>query len=163
MPSSDTIEEVVDSAFGTLTIGTEGQARFVGSFAGSEYLREAGGGVEDEGEASTNAEQGDNSTRSESRNRRNEASLAVAGEGGMFTPPSSANNPNGSFPAIQPRPTRRSAISPYASGGLALADSFMAGGVGAIYDIEGLRRELPDWETEGRELCESYWENVNWM
>lgn len=32
---------MVDSAFGTLTIGRGGEARFVGSFAGSEYLKEA--------------------------------------------------------------------------------------------------------------------------
>ncbi|KAI9636195.1 fungal-specific transcription factor domain-containing protein, partial [Dioszegia hungarica] len=32
-------EDVVDSAFGTLTIGRSGESRFVGSFAGSEYLR----------------------------------------------------------------------------------------------------------------------------
>lgn len=30
-------------AFGTLKIGTEGEAHFIGSFAGSEYLREEGG------------------------------------------------------------------------------------------------------------------------
>jgi hypothetical protein len=33
-------EDMVDGAYGTLTIGAEGEARFVGSFAGSEYLRE---------------------------------------------------------------------------------------------------------------------------
>jgi hypothetical protein len=54
-------------------------------------------------------------------------------------------------------------ISPYAAGGLALADSFLPGGVGAIYDVEALRQQLPDWETEAQGLYNSYWENVNWM
>lgn len=51
----------------------------------------------------------------------------------------------------------------YAEGGLALQDSFIAGGVGSVYDLEALRAELPDWETEGQRLCESYWDNVSWM
>jgi len=35
-------EEIVESTFGTLTIGSAGEARFVGSFAGSQYLGEEG-------------------------------------------------------------------------------------------------------------------------
>lgn len=31
---------------------------------------------------------------------------------------------------------------------------------GAFWDM---RQRLPDWETEGRQLIEQYWENVNWM
>ena len=33
-------DDMADGAFGTLTIGTGGEARFVGSSAGSEYLRD---------------------------------------------------------------------------------------------------------------------------
>lgn len=51
----------------------------------------------------------------------------------------------------------------YAEGGLALQDSFVAGGVGSVYDLDALRVQLPDWEMEGRRLCDSYWDNVNWM
>jgi hypothetical protein len=36
MPEED---EILDGGLGTLTISSEGEARFVGSFAGSEYLR----------------------------------------------------------------------------------------------------------------------------
>ncbi|ORY28500.1 fungal-specific transcription factor domain-domain-containing protein [Naematelia encephala] len=46
-PSSVDEDNVVDGAYGTLTLGAEGGARYVGSFAGSAYLRdqdeEAGG------------------------------------------------------------------------------------------------------------------------
>jgi hypothetical protein len=39
----------------------------------------------------------------------------------------------------------------------------MIGGKGIGGDVEGLRKRLPVWETEGKVLVESYWENVNWM
>lgn len=51
MPEGDH-DDVVDSAFGTLTLGKGGQSRFVGSFAGSEYLRDTlGEGETGEGTA----------------------------------------------------------------------------------------------------------------
>jgi hypothetical protein len=116
-------EEVVESTFGTLTIGSAGEARFVGSFAGSQYLGE-------EGEEK---------------------------QGQLPTPPPSSGN------GFQIPPIHQSQSAEYAKGGLALQDSLLAGGVGSVYDLDGLRRQLPHWETEGKALCESYWENVNWM
>lgn len=46
-------EDAVHSAFGTLTIGQDGHARFVGSFAGSEYLRSRPGGTDEVRDAMT--------------------------------------------------------------------------------------------------------------
>lgn len=40
-------DDVVDSAFGTLTLGRGGHARYMGSFAGSEYLRDGRGEGDD--------------------------------------------------------------------------------------------------------------------
>lgn len=134
-------EEVVESTFGTLTIGDAGEARFVGSFAGSEYLRDGEeGGQRDNGNGSGHA------NRSGGTNGR------------LPTPPPTSVE---GFQVPQQRPIQQPAT--YAEGGLALQDSFIAGGVGSIYDLEALRRELPDWENEGRRICESYWDNVNWM
>jgi hypothetical protein len=115
-------EEIVESTFGTLTIGSAGEARFVGSFAGSEYLRDG----EDKHDH-------------------------------LPTPPPTSID---SFD-IPSRPQPPAAT--YAEGGIALQDSLIAGGVGAFYDLHALRRELPDWEAEGESLCNSYWDNVNWM
>jgi hypothetical protein len=134
----DEEDDTVDSAFGTLTIGTEGQARFVGSFAGSEYLR-----VEADSEGGS-----DRSSPAQSGARFGEARLA--------TPPASAR---GEFPRLATAPTRAA----YAEGGVALLDSLLPGGAGVVDDIERLREQLPDWEREGRELVASYWDNVNWM
>lgn len=165
-------DDVVDSAFGTLTIGTEGRAKFVGSFAGSEYLREnaneLGGGmvVEDGG-----ARVGENGAQTEPRDSQQLVMSTHNYHQGFPTPPPSANNllnGSGNFSINQQARDgysilRQPMISPYAAGGIALSDSFIAGGVGAMYDLEALRRELPDWQSEGKALCESYWENVNWM
>lgn len=120
-------EELVESTFGTLTIGDAGEARFVGSFAGSEYLRDG-----------------------EDGNR-------LSNNGRLPTPPPTSV---GGF-QVPLRQIQEPAT--YAEGGLALQDSFIAGGIGSVYDLEALRRELPDWENEGRRVCESYWDNVNWM
>lgn len=100
-------EHMVDGAFGTLTIGTEGKAKFVGSFAGSEYLGE---GEEDSGV-----------------NER------------VLTPPLTA------------------------AGGWNMRDSPSDIPSVTGLDIEELRKLLPVWNTEGKMMMESYWENVNWM
>jgi hypothetical protein len=117
-------EEVVESTFGTLTIGSAGEARFVGSFAGSQYLGDEGEGEKQEP---------------------------------FPTPPPSSTN------GFQLPPINHSQSAESAEGGLALQDSLLAGGAGSVYDLDALRRLLPDWETEGQSLCASYWENVNWM
>jgi len=136
--SEEDEDDMVDSAFGTLTIGTEGQARFVGSFAGSEYLRQTG----------------------ESQRPSPEGSPSW-GNTALETPPPSANGP---FSAHDPSTTAKRNQKPiYATGGIALADSFVAGGTGGLWDIDSLRAQLPAWEAEGRELVQSYWDNVNWM
>lgn len=125
----DQTDDVVESGFGTLTIGDSGEARFVGSFAGSEYLRDGEEGGRDS-----------------------------ANNGRLPTPPPTSVNGH-----QVPVPPQIKQTATYAEAGLALQDSFIAGGVGSVYDLEALRAELPDWETEGRRLCESYWDNVSWM
>lgn len=107
----DDEDEILDGALGTLTISGEGEARFVGSFAGSEYLRE--GEEVHEGPV----------------------------ENGLVTPPLSATAGSFDIRAIPFNPL-----------------GIVSGG-----DIDRLRTMLPDWEAEGKQLVETYWENVNWM
>ena len=108
-------DDVVDSAFGTLTLGRGGHARYMGSFAGSEYLRSRGG---EDGQ--------------DEANRRGEV---------MMTPPHATEGlPMSSIP-------------------LQMAGVQVRPGV----DVEALRRQLPDWDTEGQALVKNYWLNVNWM
>jgi hypothetical protein len=104
-------DEILEGALGTLTISGEGEARFVGSFAGSEYLRE--GDETAEGPV----------------------------ESGLVTPPASATA--GSFDF------RTTPFNPL--------------GIASRADIDYLRTMLPDWESEGKQLVETYWEHVNWM
>ena len=47
--------------------------------------------------------------------------------------------------------------------GSELLESIYDNDESATADVQGLRALLPDWETEGRQLCETYWENVGWM
>ena len=122
---------VDDGAFGTLTIGIEGEARFVGSFAGSEYLREeedVDGGI------------------ISSTDEVLQTPIVLA-----TPPPTARGDWTGSI-----RPPKA-----------AYADSAMPpmppGSRGSSQEIETLRKQLPDWELEGKALVESYWENVNWM
>jgi hypothetical protein len=133
LPAED---EIIDSAFGTLTIGTEGEAKFVGSFAGSEYLRNGDDGSEPD-------------SPMEQR-----SGMQARQMGQTATPPASATDwgKRGEGPRAA-----------YAEGGLPLMDSVIAGGGSGTYDLEVLRKKLPDWETEGKGLVESYWDNVNWM
>ncbi|KAK4683662.1 hypothetical protein P7C73_g6572, partial [Tremellales sp. Uapishka_1] len=125
-------DDVVDSAFGTLTIGVEGEARFVGSFAGSEYLKE-----EEDDQVSS-------------------PDQLLSQPAAQETPPASADDP------WTKKTTPKAA---YSESGQALHDSFLvaANGRSEMSDIEALRERLPDWEKEGRDLVECYWENVNWM
>jgi hypothetical protein len=113
---------VVDSAFGTLTIGRAGESHFVGSFAASEYHR-----------TGPAAQDGDN--------RRDEIS-------GLATPPNTGILGRG----FQVRasytgpPVPGFRISGYPD------DTGM--------DVEELRRSLPNWEAEGRDMMQNYWDNV---
>ncbi|KAL1413451.1 hypothetical protein Q8F55_001218 [Vanrija albida] len=127
-PDPDT-DDVTDGAFGTLTISAEGEAHFIGSFAGSQYLR-------DEDESAS----------------------------GPSTPSDFHSIVNAEVPGTadgteQPPRTRRPA---YADSAIALHDSFITGGA-VGYDVESLRDQLPDWDEEGRDLMDSYWDHVNWM
>ena len=90
----------------------------MGSFAGSEYLREEGEDGQD-------------------------GSAPVI----PLTPPQSATDVGNGFP----RGLGEEAFGSYIISGP------------TVYDIEALREELPDWVSEGRALCDSYWDNVNWM
>lgn len=47
VPRAEDEKDAVDSAFGRLIIGQGGHSRFVGSFAGSEYLRTRAGDVDE--------------------------------------------------------------------------------------------------------------------
>lgn len=118
-------DDRLEGGLGTLTISAEGKARFVGSFAGSEYLRE---GEDSEGS-------GDGSEDEKKR-------LGM----GLATPPPSASvlHIQSAAPASGLLKALTSRDEPF-------------------LDIETLRHKLPDWETEGRALTESYWENVDWM
>jgi hypothetical protein len=94
----------------------------VGSFAGSEYLRDDS---ERDGEVSVDGER---------------LQTPVLG---MRTPPATAGLGGWT--------------------GIAMERDSMSGIKGMSGDVEALRRLLPVWETEGKVLVESYWENVNWM
>ncbi|WVN87270.1 uncharacterized protein L203_102447 [Cryptococcus depauperatus CBS 7841] len=125
-------DDLLQGAFGTLTVGQEGQARFVGSFAGSEYLRE-GDNSEDDVPIS-------NVGVSQTAERRS----------GFMTPPATAQGQ-------WARPHEQLTLP-----GLGLHSSLFANGE-VKYDLDRLRAELPDYDLEGRNLVESYWENVNWQ
>ena len=136
---------MVESALGTLTIGVEGEAKFVGSFAGSEYLQEDNEeGDGDELRPGMKVEMGSSSGRGH--------------QGNLDTPPTSA----GVGWTRNSNRQREHGKAPYSDGAIALLDSLSPGSKGK-YDIEELRTRLPDWEEEGRALVDSYWENVNWM
>ncbi len=123
-------EDAAENTLGTLTIGSEGEARFVGSFAGSEYLRD-GEGDGGDGEY-------------------------VEDPVNLATPPFAANEQWTRQAESQPR-FAQTHIE------MGLLDSIVPGHSGSAIDIEALQDQLPEWETEGRMLVESYWENVNWM
>jgi hypothetical protein len=113
-PEFEETEQEVDGTFGTLTIGPDGHAVFVGSGAGSEFLR------------------------------RDQAIMAPltplkpAYHGSLQDTPSSA----------------RSFDNPY---------RIMPNSENPSLSFERLRDALPDWDSEGRTLCESYWDNVSWL
>ncbi|KAK8847607.1 hypothetical protein IAR55_005466 [Kwoniella newhampshirensis] len=135
-------DDVLQGSFGTLTIGQEGQAKFVGSFAGSEYLRE-GEESDDEDQAAT-----------ESNNRTSKIGQSSMQSKPMVTPPTLARSEGVDGRASQSVDDQQP--------GLGLHPSLFAGGE-VRYDLEKLRDQLPDYDLEGRALVESYWENVNWQ
>ena len=122
---------MADGAFGTLTINTGGEARFVGSFAGSEYLRD---GVYDlDGRSIV------------------DGSIELAA-------PTVIDRDQGSG-----RTQGASPKAAYRDSALIILDSIAPVAGGFVCSIDALQCQLPDWETEGRMLVDSYWENVNWM
>ncbi|WWD21698.1 hypothetical protein CI109_106184 [Kwoniella shandongensis] len=135
-------DELLQGAFGTLTIGQEGQAKFVGSFAGSEYLRDG----EESDDENGNGPEGHFSTPRSGHNTTQQNPLV--------TPPATAR---GNWAEVQ-QSLREEDQEP----GLGLHSSLFAGGE-LQYDIEQLRDQLPDYDLEGRALVQSYWENVNWQ
>ncbi|WVF69574.1 hypothetical protein IAT40_004352 [Kwoniella sp. CBS 6097] len=137
-------DELVQGAFGTLTIGEEGHAKFVGSFAGSEYLRD--GDVSD-GETSP-------SPVADIRLRTPKIPSQAINGLPLVTPPATAA---GEWTQHQPQYQVNQADP-----GLALCTSLF-GSENAHLSIEALRAELPNYDLEGRSLVESYWENVNWQ
>ncbi|ODO07401.1 hypothetical protein L198_00980 [Cryptococcus wingfieldii CBS 7118] len=138
-PRDQEHEDRLEAAFGMLTIGKEGQAKFVGSFAGSEYLREEKESEdEEENEVRVGAPQ--------QGLRRSSSGQHTSYVGQAFTSP--IQNPQ--IPGMNPDQTP------------GLQYSLLPGSE-ASYDIEGLRAQLPDYDVEGRSLVESYWENVNWQ
>lgn len=136
-------EDVVDSAFGTLTIGRGGEARFVGSFAGSEYLRTGiGSGDGEEGDADV-VEEGDEGGGGDDLRGRTVGAAPA-------TPPDSAMPFGGRGFDLGALPR-------------AGAPGIRIGGYLDDIDVEALRRVLPDWEGEGRDLIQNYWDNAYWM
>lgn len=124
-----------------MTIGQEGQATFVGSFAGSEYLREGeGSGDELTGSETGPGVLGGGNARGHNATEQRRQALA--------TPPSTAEG-------------RWSGNEEYSNlPGLGLHSSLFARGE---IKLDKLRDELPDYDREGRALVTSYWENVNWQ
>ncbi|OCF33828.1 transcriptional regulatory protein [Kwoniella heveanensis BCC8398] len=141
--SSTGEDELVQGAFGTLTIGEEGHAKFVGSFAGSEYLRD--GEVSDE--------EGSPPPVADIRLRTPKISSQAVNGFPLVTPPATAA---GDWAHQQP--WLRSGADP----SLALTSALFGTGSEHL-NIEDLRAELPNYDLEGRALVESYWENVNWQ
>jgi hypothetical protein len=141
-------EDIVGGGLGTLTISKEGEARFVGSFAGSEYLREEEDGAKGD-QAGSGQQATDNTAGRPQRSQRD------GNDVGLVTPPATAHQTV--FSQDAPDLT---------SDGQGLTD-LLLGGIFASGDIKQsmnlLRQQLPEWDTEGRLLAASYWENVNWM
>ncbi|OWZ64278.1 hypothetical protein AYX15_03919 [Cryptococcus neoformans] len=136
-------DELLQGAFGTLTIGHEGQAKFVGSFAGSEYLREGeGSGDELTGSETDPGVLGEENACGQNATEQRRQALA--------TPPATAEG----------RWSRNEEYNSLPSLGL---HSFLLAGEEVKHDLDKLRDELPDYDREGRALVRSYWENVNWQ
>nr|XP_019004911.1 transcriptional regulatory protein [Kwoniella mangroviensis CBS 8507]OCF68372.1 transcriptional regulatory protein [Kwoniella mangroviensis CBS 8507] len=142
-PLSAGEDDLVQGAFGTLTIGEEGQARFVGSFAGSEYLKEGDESDEDGSSpmVTSNVQLGAPTVNDATRHSQRPP---------LVTPPATAAGEWNQSQNI------------YGNDGLGLYSSLFAGG-DVKFSLDKLRAELPDYEMEGRALVESYWENVNWQ
>nr|XP_018265258.1 transcriptional regulatory protein [Kwoniella dejecticola CBS 10117]OBR87416.1 transcriptional regulatory protein [Kwoniella dejecticola CBS 10117] len=138
-------DDLVEGAFGTLTIGEEGQAKFVGSFAGSEYLRDDEGSEE---EGSSPLMTSDVQLRTPSHINHN-GSFPPS----LITPPATANADRS-----QPPPSNG-----HRNESVSLQPDLFACGDRQTRSLEQLRTELPDYNNEGRFLVESYWENVNWQ
>lgn len=114
----------------------------MGSFAGSEYLREDGSGDElVEPETGPDVVGGENAHGHTATGERQKA---------LAAPPATAegrwsrNEQDNSLPR------------------LGLYSSLFGGGE-VKHDLEKLRDELPDYDSEGKALVMSYWENVNWQ
>ncbi|WVW78218.1 hypothetical protein I302_100169 [Kwoniella bestiolae CBS 10118] len=143
-PLSPGEDDLVQGAFGTLTIGEEGQAKFVGSFAGSEYLREGDESDEEGGSPmiTSNVQLGAPTNNGQTRQNQQPP---------LVTPPATASGEWNQPPQ-----------NIYQDDSLGLHSSLFAGG-DVQFSLDKLRMELPDYELEGRALVESYWENVNWQ
>lgn len=114
----------------------------MGSFAGSEYLREEGSGDElVEPETDPNVVGGENAQGHNAMGRRKKA---------LAAPPATAEG----------RWSRKEQDSDLHRQGL--YSSLLWGGE-VKHDLEKLRDELPDYDSEGKALVMSYWENVNWQ
>lgn len=72
-------------------------------------------------------------------------------------------NEDGTSGRSSPDVGNGTAIHASAQGAYANLHDFIVGSISTNYDLERLRAELPDWDTEGHDLLECYWENVNWM
>lgn len=114
----------------------------MGSFAGSEYLREEGSGDElVEPETGPDVLGGENP---HGQNATGERQKALAAPPATAESRCSRNEQDSSLPR------------------LGLYSSLFEGGE-VKHDLEKLRDELPDYDSEGKALVMSYWENVNWQ
>jgi hypothetical protein len=114
-----------------LTIGNEGEARFFGSFAGSEYLRD----VRDE-DKGNEGDEGNN--------------------GGLQTEGEASSSSYGLGPGSRISGLRGDEV-PGDNNEVPLFDTPTQS------NLMSLQRQLPRWETEGRDLVENYFQNVDWM
>jgi len=128
----------VTATAGSLSIGTGGAARYVGSLAGSAYLRDREERAEAE-EASTLAERWDAGSPEKERHLGAGVRVRTAGGGGAL----------GSVGGV---------LAGAAVRGLGISTP---NGEARAY-LGDIHSRLPDWE-EGRVMAEAYWDNVNWM
>lgn len=126
----------MQSTTGTMTIGRAGESRFIGSFAGSEYLRTGSGSLPVDIQ----------------RDGGGERRVVISG---LATPPATAAMLNDSGFDVRLHSARSGPMTPGMRMG-GYADDRNA-------DVEELKMELPDWNSEGRDMVQNYWDNVSLM
>ncbi len=160
----DDEERLEEISLGTLTIGSNGEAVFVGASAGSNYLH-----------VSWRRHWGE-------ERRDADLSMGVQNEGPPSSPPSSSilDPTTESFSLQRRSDSSASDVNDIDSDNICLSwnvgsrgdsgqhgllgDFPISGGSGssASTTLGQLWERLPDWEEEGKGYIEKYWENASW-